>query len=149
MISKLATLKPFTKSSSFSSLLSSSAFARSDLQPTQHVELDRVTCWHAVNLTLNWQRTSMGRIDQDKRLHVFHSPWLKTFAGYDRAIHMTNVLLDASLLLSTCQNACQMLADTSQGRWKVTNNHQNRPGEAHNHNLAAHLSRRRSMAALS
>lgn len=42
MISKLATLKPFTKSSSFSSFLSSSAFARSDLQPTQHVELDRV-----------------------------------------------------------------------------------------------------------
>ena len=41
MISKLATLKPFTKSSSFSSLLSSSAFATSDLQPTQ-VELDRV-----------------------------------------------------------------------------------------------------------
>ena len=42
MISKLATLKPFTKSSSFSSLLSSSAFARSDLQPTQHAELDHV-----------------------------------------------------------------------------------------------------------
>jgi hypothetical protein len=42
MISKLATLKPFTKSSSFSSLLSSSAFARSDLQPTQRVKLDHV-----------------------------------------------------------------------------------------------------------
>lgn len=44
MISKLATLKPFTKSSSFSSVLSSSAFARSDLQPKQptHVEFDRV-----------------------------------------------------------------------------------------------------------
>ncbi len=60
MISKLATLKPFTKSSSFSSLLSSSAFARSDLQPTHHVELGRVCLLACSQLDLEMAKNKHG-----------------------------------------------------------------------------------------
>ncbi len=62
MISKLATLKPFTKSSSFSSVLSSSAFARSDLQPKQptHVEFDRVRLLACSELDIEMAKNKHG-----------------------------------------------------------------------------------------